>query len=150
MKNWIFLEVGILIGNWMGSRLLQVYAYEDEHLLRINKVKIKTILLKSNNFFKVFSDNEGISEENDGAGDRECLLTNDFELFFRGLESLFFFHIEPPSGGCFLHQGIDMTHSEQVPGALELAAEGGLECAQAHGKTAVRVFHVVPIAGRHE
>jgi hypothetical protein len=40
-------------GNWIGIGL-QVYADEDECFLRINRVKIKTVFLKSNIIFKVF------------------------------------------------------------------------------------------------
>jgi hypothetical protein len=43
------------------NRLLGVYAYEDEQFLRITRVKIKTVLLKSNNFFKDFKDNQELT-----------------------------------------------------------------------------------------
>ena len=43
------------------NRLLRVYAYEDEQFLRITRVKIKTVLLKSNIFFKDFKDNQELT-----------------------------------------------------------------------------------------
>ena len=57
----IFMEFESPKENWMvamwkldWNRLMQVYAYEDEYFLRINRVKIKTVFLKSNIIFKVF------------------------------------------------------------------------------------------------
>jgi len=53
-------EHGIFFGNWNlewkldRNRLLQFCACEDEQLLPVNRVKIKTIFLKSNIYFKVF------------------------------------------------------------------------------------------------
>ncbi len=117
-----YLEIGIL---GTGSRMvgmrkldwnrLEHYACEDECFPGVNRVKIKTVFLKSNIFFKVFQYPETGASSIPCPHQGNALLNNGFKLFFRGLECFFLLHIEPPSRSRFLHQGINVTHSEQIP-----------------------------------
>jgi len=90
----------------------------------VSVVKIKTVSLKSNIFFKVFQFLAVQSPFPATTLPCKPLLSNGFKLFIRGLECFFFFPVEPPFRRRFLHQGIDMPHPYQVPDAFQFAAEG--------------------------
>ena len=49
---------------------------------------------------------------------RKILLDKGFKLPYSGLEGPFLFSVEPPLGCRFLHQGIDIPHTHQIPHPL--------------------------------
>jgi hypothetical protein len=84
----------------------------------ISAVKIKTVLVKSNNFFPIFVHSPHAGCFPTSTGRPKALLNKGFKLLPRSLECLLLLMVEPPFGGRSLHEGIDIPHAHQIPDAL--------------------------------
>jgi hypothetical protein len=86
------LEIGWSeCGNWIRLAFSWKSLMKIERFQHISRVKIKTVLLKSNIFLKVFYNNGAAASFSQGFVHGEALLTNGFKLFVRSFESFFFF-----------------------------------------------------------